>query len=75
MSEITIVRDAIGNMMVTQGREPKSRLEWSADGLQIYLRGRFPMGVYEKAANLAISECQSRHINTFSLRRTKENAK
>ena len=73
-NEITISSDALGNLNVSNVREAYSRLEWTADGLRIYLRGRFSTKLYASAANLAINECQARHISSFSLRRVVKGA-
>lgn len=71
MNEITIVADVIGNLVVREGKLPNARHEWQADGLSVYIRGRFSVTLYATAANLLISYCQERHIPTHTIRRVK----
>jgi len=67
--ELTICRDARGNIICKSGRKKGALLEWGAPGLDIYLSGSWHGVWYEKAANVALNAAIERRINTFSLRR------
>lgn len=67
--EHTIYTDALGNIYMVDGKKPRARLEWRADGHVFYLLGSFAGSRYEKAANLVVSYCSTIHVNTFGIRR------
>ncbi len=66
--EITIVQN-YGTLTVNDGKVSKSRLEWRAPGLKIYVKGALPGVVYEQAINLALNAAIARHIPAISLRK------
>lgn len=68
-TEITIWRDAIGNIGVTEAIEPRARLEWTACGWSIFLRGKFPPLAYAQAANVMMNYLIERHVPAISIRR------
>lgn len=65
---IITIENRHGVLAVHEGNQlPKSRLEWRAPGLEVYLRGSFSK-VYDQAANLAMNYALSIHIPAISLR-------
>lgn len=57
------------NLIVHTRKIKGSRLEWSAPGIEFYIKGSFKGGAYEQAANLALNMCIDRHIPAIALRR------
>lgn len=56
-------------MTVKMGKLKRSRLVWTAPGVQIYVIGSLDGMLYEQASNLAMNYCQGMHIPASSLRR------
>lgn len=67
--EHTIIINQYNSLVLVDGKMPHARLEWHADGHNFYLRGKFSGNRYELAANIVLSWCIERHINTSAIRR------
>lgn len=64
------------NMMkVHHGKIKRSRKEWYASGLEVYVIGAMKGGLYDQAANLAMNFAESIHIPASSLRRVQHGSR
>lgn len=67
MSIVTIIIED-ERMTVIPQRIAKSRLVWRAAGLDVFVIGAMDKLQFEQASQLAMIECQTRHIPLISLR-------
>jgi len=65
--EIITIEKRIGSIIVHDGRLPKSRLKWTALGLEIYLLGEVKVAHRDRVNFHAMNECLIRHIPLASL--------
>jgi len=65
--EIITIEKRIGSISVHDGRLPKSRLKWTAPGIEIYLLGAVPVASRDNVAYHAMNACLVRHIPLKSL--------
>jgi len=68
METITIDATGQNTMIVRDGRMKKSRLKWTAPGIQIFLLGPVTPQNRDALNHLAMTQVQARHIPIFSMR-------
>jgi len=69
MDTITLDASKQIGVMVSDGRMKGARLKWTAPGLQIYLLGTVTPQNRDTLNNIAVNECQARHIPAIALKK------
>ena len=67
--EHTVFVTEHGGLVMIEGRMPKARRMWYADGHTFYVKGSLAGNRFELAGNLVINYCLERSIPAMAVRR------